>query len=175
AFSKLEAYAARLALVVHCARLAASDPTLEHPDQIDRASIEVGIRIVRWLVDEALRIYAMQAEDESAREIRHRKELVERQGGSVSVRDWQRLRSLKTSADAEAELRELVDADAGAFHETAPGPRGGRPSRRFVLHGFDAADTTPPPDAPNPVVPPWGKVSSVLSVSEPAKSAAASA
>ncbi|RMH27381.1 MAG: DUF3987 domain-containing protein, partial [Planctomycetota bacterium] len=32
AFSKLEAYAARLALVVHCARLAASDPTLEHPD-----------------------------------------------------------------------------------------------------------------------------------------------
>jgi len=175
AFSKLEAYAARLALVMHCARLAASDPTVEHPDRIDCASIEAGIRIVRWFVDEDLRIYAMQAEDESAREIRKRSELIERQDGSVSVREWQRLRSLKTSGDAESELRELVDADIGAFHDVAPGPRGGRPSRRFVVHGFDAADTTPPTDARNAPDPPWGGVSSVLSVSEPAKSAAASA
>lgn len=175
AFSKLEAYAARLALVVHCARLAASDPTVEHPDQIDRASIEAGIRIVRWFIDEALRIYAMQDEDESAREIRLRKELVERQGGSVSVRDWQRLRSLKTSADAEAELRELAEAEAGAFHESAPGPRGGRPSRRFVLHGSDAADTTASANGRSEADPPWGRVPSVLSVSERTKTASTSA
>lgn len=148
AFSKLEAYAARLALVVHCARHAASDPILENPDSVDLASIEAGIRMARWFVDEALRIYALQGDDEAARRIRDRRELIERRGGSVSVRDWQRLRSLKTASEAEAELRELADADAGVFREIAPSGRGGRPTRRFVLHGYVPSDTTASPDAP---------------------------
>jgi len=175
AFSKLEAYGARLALVIHCTRLAADDPTLEHPDKVDLASIDAGIRIVRWFIDEALRIYAIQAEDESASELRIRKELVERQGGSVSVRDWQRLRSLKTAGDAAAELKELVEADLGAFLEIAPGPRGGRPSRRFILHGTDPVDTTPKPGDRNAATPLGDGVSSVLSTSEPAESVATSA
>jgi len=84
----------------------------------------------------------------------------------VSVRDWQRLRSLKTAADAEAELRELVDADHGSFHESPPKPTGGRPSRRFVLHGSDPTDETPSGDTPESASPPLGRVSSVSSVSD---------
>lgn len=148
AFSKIEAYAARLALVVHCTRHAAGNPTLENPDRVDLASIEAGIRMARWFLEEALRIYAMQGEDEAARRIRDRRELIERRGGSVSIREWQRLRSLKTASDAEAELRELAEADAGVFREIAPSRRGGRPSRLFVLRGSVPSDTTASPDAP---------------------------
>ena len=148
AFSKLEAYAARLALVVHCARLAAGDPTVDRPGRVDRESIDAGIRMVRWFVNEALRIYAVQGEDAADRENRKNRELIERQGGEVSVRDWQRLRTHKTSDAAEAELAELVKAEFGAFHDSTPGPRGGRPSRRFILHNCDPPDTTPAPDSP---------------------------
>ena len=84
----------------------------------------------------------------------------------MSVRDWQRLRSLKTSADAEAELRELVEAGHGSFHESPPKPTGGRPSRRFILQGSDSSDETPSGDTPDPASPPWGRVSSVSSVSD---------
>lgn len=166
AFSKLEAYGARLSLVIHCTRVAAGDKVVEQPDRVDRASIEAGIRIVRWFIDESLRIYAMQGEDEAARELRKRRELIERRGGSVSVRDWQRLRSLRTSADAEAELRELADADHGSFHESPPKPTGGRPSRRFILHGSEASDEIPSGDTLDPASPPWSRVSSVSSVSD---------
>jgi hypothetical protein len=147
AFSKLEAYAARIGLVIQCTRVAAGDQHVECPDRVDQASIEAGIRIVRWFLDEALRIYAILGEDETAREIRNHRELIERRGGSVSLRDWQRLRSLETSADAEAELQQLVEADIGAIREAAVGPRGGRPSRRFVLYGSVPPDTTVSPDA----------------------------
>lgn len=166
AFSKLEAYAARRSLVIHCTRVAAGDKLVEQPDRVDRQSIEAGIRIVRWFIDESLRIYAMQGEYEGARELRKRRELIERRGGSVSVHDWQRLRSLKKAADAEAELRELADADHGSFHESPPKPTGGRPSRRFILHGSDPSDETPSGDTPDPASPPWGRVSSVSSVSD---------
>src|SRR5690606_80029 len=44
AWSKLEGYAARLALIVHVVRAAAEGPTLDNPDVIDAASIAAGVR-----------------------------------------------------------------------------------------------------------------------------------
>ena len=41
-WSKLEGYAARLALVVHFIRWAAEDPTLQDPDAVDETSIAAG-------------------------------------------------------------------------------------------------------------------------------------
>ncbi len=133
AWSKLEGYAARLALVIHCTRVAADDPTIENTDVIDLASIDAGIRLSRWFADEALRIYGILSEDEDARDRRRLVELIERQGGSISVRDWQRLRSHKKAKDAKAELDTLAEAGLGMWQSAAPGPRGGRPSQRFVL------------------------------------------
>ncbi|MFN7429723.1 MAG: hypothetical protein ACK5TP_03970, partial [bacterium] len=60
-------------------------------------------------------------------------DLIARHEGSVSIRDWQRLRSLARATDAEAELDALAKAEHGDWSWSAPGPRGGRPSRRFVL------------------------------------------
>ena len=133
AWSKLECYAARLALVIHCTRVVADDPSIKNTDIIDRASIDAGIRLSRWFADEALRIYSMQSEDEDARDRRRLVELIERQGGAVSVREWQRVRSHKRAKDAKSELDALAEAGVGAWQDATPGPRGGRPSRRFVL------------------------------------------
>lgn len=132
AWSKLECYAARFALVIHCIREVASDLD---PDQrnIDAKSIAAGVELCRWFGHEAKRVYAMLGEDEGQRERWRLVELIERRGGQVSVRDWQRARSHQTAEDAESELTELATAGHGRLEETAPGPRGGRPSKRFVL------------------------------------------
>ena len=56
AWSKLEGYAARLALVVHVVRQAANDPTLTTPDAIDAVSIAAGVRLAGWFGHEARRV-----------------------------------------------------------------------------------------------------------------------
>ncbi len=135
AWSKLEGYAARLALVIHCVRAAADDRDLEDTEIIDRESVESGIRLSRWFADEALRVYQAIGEDDEDRDRRHLVELIERHNGQMTVRQWQRLRSHKRSADAQSELDSLVEADFGQWDTAPPGPKGGRPTRRFVLSG----------------------------------------
>ena len=135
AWSKLEGYAARLALVIHCARAAADDPELEDTEIIDRESVESGIRLSRWFADEALRVYQMLGEEDEDRDRRQLVELIERHDGQMTVRQWQRLRSHKRAADAQSELDALVEADLGQWDTSPPGPKGGRPTRRFVLSG----------------------------------------
>ena len=81
-------------------------------------------------------------------------------------RDWQRLRSLARATDAEAELDALAKAGHGDWSWSAPGPRGGRPSRRFVLRGHvPASDTSPPTAALNATGGQTTGVSSVPSAS----------
>ena len=145
AWSKLEGYAARLALVVHLARAAAEDPTLLHPDVIDASSIASGVRLSRWFASEARRVYATLAADDEERQTQQMIELLERQGAPVSPREWQRLRPIRTREQAEAELDALAAAGLGTWHEALPGARGGRPTRRFALAGvLRASDETSP-------------------------------
>ncbi len=144
AWSKLEGYAARLALVVHFVRRAAGDPTLQNPDAVDETSIAAGVTLSRWFGHEARRVYGILAESDEDRDRRRLVELIHGRGGAVSVRDWQRARSHKTARDAEAELNELVEAGYGRWVQPAPGPRGGRPAKGFVL-AFDGTDTDKTP------------------------------
>jgi len=167
AWSKLEGYAARLALVVHLVRAAAEDPTLESPDHIDEQSVAAGVHLSRWFAAEALRVYALLDEEEEVRERRRLVERIELHGGEVAVRDWQRLRSHRTVAEAEAELAGLVEAGLGRWRTTPRGPKGGRPSRRFVLAGWPhGSDTTSPPVGQSGPAGDTAGVSSVLSVSD---------
>ena len=160
-WSKLEAYAARLALVVHLVRSAADDPTLRYPDAIDEVSVEAGIALTRWFGHEAKRIYAMFGEGDDDSQRRQLAELIERKGGMVTVRDWQRARSHKTSSDAESELADLAEVGYGFLDDAVQvGP--GRPSKVFKLHA-DNTDT----DKTTDVTPPVG-VLSVPDVSEEA-------
>src|SRR5262249_15567988 len=66
-WSKLEEYAARLALVIHFIRWAAPDPNLANPDIVDAASINAGIKLANWFKHEARRVYAMLDESDGER------------------------------------------------------------------------------------------------------------
>lgn len=150
AFSKLEAYAARFALVFHCVRVAAADPTLSSENSIDEDSINAGVTLARWFGHELRRIYGHLGASETDRENAKLIELINRQGGSVSVRDWQYNRTHATSEDAKAELEALVQAGFGRWDDP-PKQGPGRPkSPRFVLfRASDNSDTdkTPADDA----------------------------
>lgn len=139
AWSKLEGYAARLALIVHAVRWAADDPTLSDPDHIDEVSIDAGVVLSRWFGHEARRVYAALTESGHGRELRQLAEQIQRLGGVVSIRDWQRRRSHETASDAEAELAELADAGYGRLKVPLQTGRG-RPSKRFTL-ASDKTDT----------------------------------
>lgn len=110
AWSKLEGYAARFALVIHRVREAADDPALESPGVIDALSMGKGIELVHWFKGEARRIYSMldATADEPGREL---EAFIRSKGGSVSVREIQRAFFPAGTADeAEAAVRELVAA-----------------------------------------------------------------
>jgi len=142
AWSKLEAYAARLALIVHCVRVADGGPGLD-PFILDAASIEAGVRLVRWFGNEARRVYGLLHEDATEREHRELIELIERRGGAISVRELMRAsRAYPQAEDAGAALDALVEAGLGRWETVEPGPQGGRPSRCFSLakRGADNTD-----------------------------------
>lgn len=143
AWSKLECYAARLALVIHFVRWAAGDPTLATVDEIDAKSIEAGVSLSRWFGNEARRVYAILGESDEQRDQRRLVELIQRKGGSVTVRDLMRSARMFSVADAaEQALEELVKAGHGHFEARAIGPAGGHPTRCFVLDPLVDTDTT---------------------------------
>jgi hypothetical protein len=135
AWSKLEGYAARLALVVHLTRWAASDATLRDPSRVDEASIVAGVVLSRWFGNEARRVYAILSESDDDRETRRLVELIERKGGKVTARDLTHgLRAYRGDPDAAARaLSALVEADIGRWEADDHGPKGGRPTDRFRL------------------------------------------
>jgi hypothetical protein len=154
AWSKLEGYASRLALIFHLIRQAAGDPSLESPEYVDVHSMRAGIKLARWFGNEARRVYAVLRESDEDRAQRDALDRIRNLGGEVSVRRWQQLRSHATSDDAEHELQQFVDAELGTWDHPKPDATGGRPTKVFLLR---AKSKTPDSD------PPQGD----LSVSEP--------
>jgi hypothetical protein len=135
AWSKLEGYAARFALVLHLVRWAANDPTLRDPARVDAASIAAGVSLSRWFANEARRVYAMLSESDGDRKARQLVEWIERRGGVVTVRDVTHgIRAYRNDPDtAEHALSALVEAGIGRWEGDDHGPKGGRPTRRFRL------------------------------------------
>ncbi|HQA44935.1 MAG TPA: DUF3987 domain-containing protein [Phycisphaerae bacterium] len=145
-WSKLEGYAARLALVVHFIRWAADDPTLQSPDAVDETSIAAGVELSRWFGHEARRVYAILGESDDDRDRRRLAELVARKGGTMTPRELQQTsRRYPTAADAEAALQELVAAELGTWEAIEPTAKGGRPARRFRLKNAPPVYETAPP------------------------------
>ena len=140
AWSKLEGYAARLALVVHCVR-SAEDTSID-PLKLDAESMRAGIALARWFANETKRVYPLLDESPEEQDWRRLVELIEHKGGAVTVREIQRTsRLFRTAEEAEAALNALVEAGWGVWETPAGGDRGGRPSRIFRL-------STKPPSAP---------------------------
>lgn len=159
AWSKLEGYTARFALVVQLMRWATSEAD-EH--EIDETSINAGVTLTRWFSYETQRVYAILTRDEAELQHQQKVELIERQGGSVSQRDWQRINAFTKSSDAKADLEDLITQGLGKWSDPAPNPKGGRPRKVFSLHAQpdDVIDDTPDTSTPttNDDQNDWGEI-----------------
>jgi hypothetical protein len=144
AWSKLEGYAARLALVIHLTRWAAGDATLLDSARVDEASIAAGVALARWFGDEARRVYAILSESDEDRETRGLVEWIERKGGTVTVRDLTRgPREYRGDPErAASALADLVASGGAVWVHQDPGSEGGRPTDRIrlVSRGGDTGD-----------------------------------
>jgi hypothetical protein len=151
AFSKLEGYAARFALLVHLIRAESQDPTLTDPAAVDAKSIAAGAVLSRWFGDEVARVYAIIGGNPESPEDRVKRgviRLVHDRGGRITPNDLRRRnRSFRTSEEAEAALQRLVDAGTGRWESTEANPTGGRPTRYFVLSNtVSVSETTVIPE-----------------------------
>lgn len=142
AWSKLEAYAARLSLVIHVVRgvCGAADP-----DVIDADSLRAGIALAEWFGNEVLRFYALFATCEHAAAKQRLVALIERRRGEITVRQLvQSDRRFRGNyVRAEIVLNELVETGLGNW-VFRPGP--GRCGKWvFRLHGAPDTGGAPPP------------------------------
>ena len=132
--SKIEGYAARLALIHHCVSTINAGTADAAP--IGAASIRAGIALAEWFAAEAERVYGLfSPEPDGAEETHDLEELIRGKSGRVTVRELMqaRRRYRGRADDAEAALQMLVDAKRGRWLPVPPGPSGGRPCREFEL------------------------------------------
>ncbi len=142
AWSKLEGYAPRLALVIHLTRWAAGDSSVPTPTTlIDEKSIAGGVKLVKWFGNETRRVYSVLSESDADRSSRRLLELIQRRGGKVSGREVvQNSRDFKTVDAAESALAALVKAGLGKWQSNTESQRGRPPSPCFVLSSLADAN-----------------------------------
>jgi DNA polymerase I-like protein with 3'-5' exonuclease and polymerase domains len=147
-FAKLEAYAARFALMHHVVTGVTGRPCddpldLPPPDSSDPVTVEsmnAGIELARWCAAEARRIQSFLTETEEGRQAHRLVEFLRSRGGRATPRELQRScpSRYRSATEAELHLDALVGAGLAHWLEQPPGPKGGRPTRTCVLN----------PDAP---------------------------
>lgn len=140
AWSKLEGYAARLALVVQMARQAAGDPTAD-PLLVDARSIEAGVALSRWFGGEAEHVYGAMVESDEDRDRRQLVEKIVALGGRVTAHELRHRGFGGDTGAAEAALCDLVQRGHGRWDDHPPGPNGGRPTRVFIVDGAENTKT----------------------------------
>jgi hypothetical protein len=147
AYSKLEAYAARLALLHHLVSRVKEGTDC---DPIEPASIQAGAELSRWFAYEARRIYATLRETEDDCQVRRLIEFIRSHGGTMTAR---RLRLSNTSRSpsteaAEQALEALAGAGLAEWQEVLAGPQGGRPSPSRLPAGHVCLELVQPQAGP---------------------------
>ena len=125
--AKIEAAAARLALVHYICRQAGEEPTL--PNAVDAESVRAGVALAEWFALEWQRVY--DATIGGGATLNKDGELlgwIESQGGETSVREiGQRLRRYRDAATLEQTITRLVKSgDLQTF--SVQNERGGQPA-----------------------------------------------
>lgn len=122
AWSKLEAYTARFALIF---QLVEADGT------ISETAMSAAIEMSDWFAHEARRVYGLFGETEEDRDVRELVAWIQRRGGQATVREVQQgHRRFATADDAEAALKGLVESRYGVWQVT---PTKTKQRREFVL------------------------------------------
>ena len=102
AFSKLEGYALRLALILTLARD-------RKAQEVDVMSMGAGIELAEWFNNEAERVYAMFAETSEERDQRKLLDWIASRGGIVTARELQKgMRNYRDPRAAKAALNALA-------------------------------------------------------------------
>lgn len=132
AWSKLEAYAARLALTVHYIRWADGEVSERDRETVDAVSMASGIELVGWFANEARRVHSVTVETPEEREQRELLEWVRRQGGSTSPREMTRKlwRYRGKTDEARSALSRMVKNGSGVWEQMNTE---GRTSEAFTL------------------------------------------
>lgn len=141
-YAKLKGACARIALLFACVEVAAGGDAVAY---ISADAMRRAIAVVEWFKGEGRRVYAVLGESEEDRARRQLIEWIERRGGAVTVRELTHsLQQYRGRTDAaKTDLDALAKAGCGAWEHPAPGPKGGRPSPRFVLTTDDTNTKTP--------------------------------
>lgn len=146
AWAKLEGYAARLMLVIHCIR-AVEDGFVED-GFVDVHSIEMAVRLTSWFRQETLRVYQELAALPEKRSEQMLIDFLRRRGGRTTARDvtrscWKYRDDLE---GAKAALDALARRGLGRWEEKPTGEAGGRPTTVFILGPTQRIDeSTKPP------------------------------
>lgn len=140
AYGKLEGYAARITLVLHvvtCVHDGVEPSSL----QVAPETLQAAVTVTEWFRAEAERVYDLLAESPEDATRRGAVRYIQRQGGSITVRDLQRagIRGLKSAPVVRGILDSLADAGFGIWNK----PRGKGPNAGDV---FTLAVVNPTPD-----------------------------
>jgi hypothetical protein len=114
-------------------------------EPISIEAMQAGIAMAKWFAGEASRIYSIIAESDEESDARRLTDFISARGGQMTVEDLQRSNSRKypTADIATAALESLVASGQGTWQERPAGPRGGRPTRIFILSNVsDETDET---------------------------------
>ncbi len=155
AWSKLEAYTARFALIFQLC---------DCPDDhsIDETSMQAAIELSDWFGCEAKRVYGMFGDDKEDQEQRELLDWIGRRGGRTTARELTRgpRRYRGKTQDAETALSNLVSDNLGRWQSIAPRKSGGRPTRCFITGDSGDGDETPDSPGNSEVVAPSPPVTS---------------
>ncbi len=134
AWSKLEAYAGRIALVLEFAEWAEKDPGVAEPERVNEVNMVAGIELARWFGREIRRVYDMALETPETAERRNLIEWIVQRGGITTVRQLthNHARYKQSPALAKPALDNLVNRGMGRWEFSRPTQLGGRPSEVFV-------------------------------------------
>ena len=121
--SKAEAWAARLALVLHMIRQAGSEPTLGH--RIDADSIARGIGLARWAAREWQRVFEGMERGSIEADDRALREWLRERGGVATARDVARHgpAAYRAPGAAEAGLARLTRSGTAEWQTITTGGR----------------------------------------------------
>lgn len=134
-WSKLEAVAARLALLSSLVGWADGDGPADHQEHVGAADVERGIILVRWFGQEWCRLYSSYSESDDQRAQRELIEWITARGGQTTVRELQRglYRHRGDAAFCERALNELERHGHGKWIVDRREGGRGAPRRVFVL------------------------------------------
>jgi hypothetical protein len=149
AWSKLEGYCARFALILQAVENATAH---SFESEITANVMQRAIELCRWFAYETRRAYSILSGDQHAVEQDSLIGWIYGQGGRVTARQLQRhSRQYQNSEQAKAALHTLVDAGSGHWEYPGPANKGGAPSEIFVLgttnNNGPAAANPPQPGA----------------------------